>query len=314
MNVLEKIYVNSGCIQVSKEQKLSLPVEIFIKVLSYLGAMDLEQTSLVSHHWNVISIDAAWQIVKEFLNPLKIDTLKLNVDILVGVKCSLHTIKEKVLNILKNEDLSRFKTKRRSLFFENVIDLAKIYKKIDKANKMAEGDQRWNALSSSCEKLLDKNCFKKAIEVAHMILNENKKETALTHITLALGRKEDIDNGLEVANMISDEDQRFKALNEMFLSFRGNHFYFSGPLEQSRDLDERIEIAKMIPFEIEKGDALQDLSEQLFQRGNSAKAIRVLNMIPNETQRKEAFQDLYKTFMQSSTEKFIAFVKSLLGY
>lgn len=321
-----------------------LPLEIFKHVLSYLDNRNIQQASFINHFWNATTIDTAkrqefskiisfakflgenlyqesYASQKEWFFSIAKDTKILNSINLLQVKSSIDGFKENFANIFKdltNEDLNHLETLAKNettpKSFENVFDLGRVYKKIDKAKQLTDKGNKSVALLNISRTLTQSGNIDKAIEIANMIPNNREKFFALLDISMALIKSGNIDKAIEVANMIPNNrdksfalldisraltqngniDNAIKAANmipdnmEKFLALRD----ISKALTQSDNIDKAIEVAKMIPDDRDKSFVLLDISKSLTLSGKTDKAREVANMIPEKVLRSSALQEI----------------------
>lgn len=327
----------------------ALPTEMFEKCLSYLDGLNLQQANSVSRLWSERAIDTAkheeFSKIKDFAtficenlkasdaNPIKElfevknENKILNSVNLIQVKTSIHELKEKFLNILKNvdeEDLNKLeqlsKDTVKPKFFENVFSMAGIYKKIDQANHKPSDGQRDFALYQILNDVVKSDNVSEIIEVVNMIPDKENKNRTFEKICQVLTKRGDLDKAIEVANMISDADNKGSALQDLPKklakngnldkaieianmipdtdSGKGRHIRnlafqdISGVLAQRGDIDKAIQVANMVP-DSDRGDALEVISRILLElNGDIDKAIEVANMIPDKDSRDSILQEI----------------------
>ncbi|GAB4190636.1 MAG: hypothetical protein Tsb0015_12060 [Simkaniaceae bacterium] len=239
-----------------------LPSEVFEVVMSYLDNKSLQQASSVNRSWNRLAIDTVKQEfskIKSFTKFLHDNNLFLsqnsvidnskeisNASNLKQIKSLILEYKEKILNLLEVLDEKTLKSLEelskdhpKPGFFENIFQLAGIYKKIDDARQIPNKDERWATLRNISKDLAQNGDVKKAIEVANMIPWDTR-ELALRDISKALTQNGDIERAIEVANMMP-EDTTIRGLTLMNIS---------KALTQQGNSKRAIEIANMIPDKI----------------------------------------------------------------
>ena len=294
----------------------NLPPEILPLCLSFLDKRNMQRTACVNKNWKNITIATAshneflsiqrfTQFLIENLNgvllPAQTKTLVnilqnrtiLGSINLLTVKSLFLDLKEQIINILKTlEDttLNNLKIQSENIRipnFEDIFELAEIYKKIDQAKAIPDENGRSFALRNISEALTQLGNIDKAIEIAKAIPDENGRSFALRNISEALTQLGNIDKAIEIANAIPNEMPRSFALRNI-----------SEALTQLGNIDKAIEIPNAIPNEMQRSFALRDISEALTQLGNIDKAIEIANAIPNEMQRSFTLRGISKALTQ----------------
>ncbi|GAB4190630.1 MAG: hypothetical protein Tsb0015_12050 [Simkaniaceae bacterium] len=277
-----------------------LPSDVFKVVMSYLDNKSLQQASSVNRFWNSTAIDTAKHEVKVFTKFLKESNLHISqscVDSdkkiseasnLIQIKSSIYEYREKILNLLKDLDEDTLKSLEESSkdhpqprFFQNIFQLAGIYKKIDNAGQILNDVERWLALRNISVDLVQNGDIKKAIEVANMMPDDIIRGLALRKISKALAQNGDIKKAIEVASMRPDDRGRGITLQGI-----SEHLMQNGKIEKA------IEVANKISNDIRRGITLQSISEHLVQNSDIKKAIEVANLIPDDIIRERALMYL----------------------
>lgn len=317
------ITINSLQMQIQESFEMGLkplPLEIFQQVLSYLDPKSRQSAVGVNKLWCNVVIDTARRkelsLIKDFAKflaknlsgkldadqirrLLKIgrddDEKKLNFANLIAVKSSQRILRENILEILKDlkhedlkslEELSR--DERKPLFFENIFDLARIYKQIDEAKTIPDENNKSIALRDGSIDLTRNGEIVKAIELANTIPGKLYKCAALLEVCVAFTRRWDIDKAIELANTIPDEIYKSRALRQVVEAL--THRVIDKKIPgvsitfgiKSGDIDKTIGITNTIPDKIYKYVALGQISHALARRDDIDKAIEIANTIPDD--------------------------------
>lgn len=273
-----------------------LPVEDLEKILSYLDSMSLQQAALVSKDWSSVSIDTAkheeFSKIKNFANflgeklPESYPTQKKQLlDIgnggeskilesvsLLEVKSSIKIVNETIVNVLKDlkdEDLKELESASKGLttpqFFEDVFELARLYKNLDEINKITDERKKSLALSNFSIQLLNSDKVDHALKIAKLIPREDYdlKENALSYISTNLLRQGKVDKGLEIANdlPVSARDKIFNELSFQYL--------------RMGQIEDTLKFVKMINDDEIRESSILQIIQKIAEREDIDKALEV---------------------------------------
>ena len=291
----------------------TLPIHLFEEILSYLNVLDTQSASQVSKLWNVSAIDTAKHEelveinkfikficgnIEESSYPTQIKDLRaligdkkiLNAVNLNQVKYSALEIREKILNVLKDLDnkvLSALEklsiNLKNPVFFQNVFELARIYRNADEIKELDEGIEKDRALKLVYMELLENRCFDKALEVANLMPLEREKDLAFLGIGIELLKRGYFDKALKITDLITDKWEK-----SSFLKRVGEALLKNGHLGKT------LEVANLITQEQEKCEILESLSKAWTEKGNFDKALEVANLITSEQLKSYALEDIKK--------------------
>ncbi len=265
-----------------------LPSEDLDKIFSYLDYASMQSTVIVNHDWRVSALNVTFFVVKNFAQFLSgnlqnqyIDEKKqlsiIETDTNISdpanriVNSSIHGLRGKILNILKNLKLFHLvliENMITPIFFNNIFDITRIYVKIDNANKMVVGSEKCLILLEISEELYRYKEIDKSIKVADTIPYEDQRSLALLNISEILLEKNEMGKAIAVANKILDEHRK----GLVFLKI-------SKKLNEDGEIDRAIEVTNSIPLADTKGSALLNIFNALIKKNEIGKAIDVANAI-----------------------------------
>lgn len=219
-----------------------LPFDLFGRTLSCLEGRDIQRTCSVNRLWSAQAIDTtkhenfsmvncALKVLCENLseepyNGARQQLLELarSVEILdatnlVELQSCLCALKKGAIEILQSVDDVKlmslkgiFKERKVSRYFEQVLDLAMIYGKIDWVLSIPIESVNVGYLRGTSLSLAKHDDCEKALEVAHWISAESEKAYALRDISKELALKGYSDRAVDVAGMIPLGREKLYAL------------------------------------------------------------------------------------------------------
>lgn len=266
-----------------------LPPELFDQILSYLDGKSMQSTTAVSRHWNLSVKQTEIFLIKKFAKLLDENLKKephrsqikslfnigeFNAINLIEIKSFKVKLKSDLINILKEleeEDLillEKTSKKRMPILFDDLFELARIYKRIDLAKAMSDDFEKEKTLEKISLELMQLRHFDKAITVANMLTFDLIKWGVFNCISAELLELENFDKAIAVANMISSAHAKGKMLMTI-----------SDKLANSGNFDKAIAVANMIPDDDIKNNTLEMICNLLVEYGMKAKAEELVETI-----------------------------------
>lgn len=352
--ITEKLTCNNNIITNFSE---TFPLEIFQIILFYQDEKDIQSTAFVSHYWKIISVQVAKEkeitILKQFAkiieqdlktvskennNVVKLLTIiedikNINATNLVQVKSLLPKHRFIISESLKHLDLKKldlenhFKSEIRQKYFENVLQLAQIYKSIDLAMLIESVTDKDNKFFEICPKLVQMGDFNKAFEIIRTISAEYLKTDIMKIISEDLIKNGLIDEAIDIAtSILNHKTMIFKcksmAIKDLYIKLKRNHSFkkifeiinaVSDELKKkqiiiaiSKDLikngliDNALEIAKSILNNNYKSEVIKDLCIKLVNIKDFNKALEIINTVSSEFIKKEALKAISKELIQNN--------------
>lgn len=275
----------------------TLPSEILDEIFSMLNKEDIRQTSLMSHFWSQKSVEILKSqnvlMIKNFMKFLaenlpknlyekreenlpKISEIKgliLNSKNLKECVLKINIFKIEISNSLKDlemEDLNRLeelsKNEFKPKFFEDVFQLARVYKNLDSINLILNENDKNKIIKDNVKLLAQLAGIDKALEVYTTlevcnIIEEDRKNFVLIEIAEVAAEKGLFDKSIEIAQKTST----MKALS----------FKIIAKIAAEKDLfDEAVEIANMAS-NINKPSILLEIAKIAAEKTLFDKAIEI---------------------------------------
>lgn len=285
----------------------ALPPEVLQKVLASLDSVDMQHATLVSWRWSYNTLDVAkreeFAKIKRFAQFLgenlkgegyapqreKLSDVFSDREILTSVnllqtKELVNKYKEIILNLMKDlpdDELGNLEKKSQNevkpILFENIFELAPIYKQIAKAELLPQGPARDEAIEDIMTELAKKGSIAKVLEIATTISDAFKKEHAISSLMSRLAHSGVREKAVEFANALSDTVQRQNALVAIYKA-----------MSSRSTIDELLAFANTVADRSAKDRMLDDISRTLASRGEVPRAIEVASTINDESLKEEA--------------------------
>lgn len=197
----------------------ALPPELLVAIFSHLNREDLLQTSLVNYRWQQASVTAAQQgerskiveFTKFLIKSLQEEIDKNQVEKLLTIasetsisdavnlsqiKVWTDSYRETILDLLESleEDLLErleqlSKTKAMHCFFEEMLDEAKVYKKIEKIVQISREPLQRDQIQSLLLELIEKRCVNIAFNAIDKIPSPANRSFATNFLIRHLGQR-----------------------------------------------------------------------------------------------------------------------------
>lgn len=302
----------------------SLPVEIILKIFSHLENEELQSNTNVSQYWKNLTVDAAkiseFYKIKEFASCIahslpecyhsqKKSLLELTDNKFVGIfnltqlKFSIESAKSnfiKILTEIEDKDLANLENDLDSIppLFEDVINLAKIHRKIEQT-KLMNGSEKLESAQKILNECQAKGYKKLGIETAKSFNLEQ---------SLRAWVENDVKEGnlsFEIVEMIASPFQKDLALLSIAKYYLENN-----------DLEKCLKVIKKISDMEQARFILSDLIKLSLDKDDENGALDFFKLIPAYKEVKESSAMMILEFYSQKGEitKFIQFTKNMPNY